>query len=148
MYMNIDVSEAAISQIVRVIRFGTSNLFLNHVPPFRYLGCVLQCAVFPHTSVHHTLRSRLLSLRFSQSIYHQIAFETWSQNDVIFSSREAKKRKNVPPAGRLQRDPPGAPPAGPSHQLGGGQRARFRRGDQCTGRVQCTGISASTYCTG
>ena len=34
---------------------------------------------------------------------------------------DAKSRKNGPPAGRLQRGPPGAPPAGPPHQPGGGR---------------------------
>ena len=39
-----------------VARWGY-NAITNrtHVPPFRYLGCVLQCAVFPHTPAHHTI---------------------------------------------------------------------------------------------
>ena len=45
--MNIYVSEAAIPQIV-AIRFCTLEKKERiRVPPFRYLGCVMQCAVFP-----------------------------------------------------------------------------------------------------
>ena len=56
--------------------------------------------------------------------YHQIAFETWSKFDGLFSFGEAKTRENMPPAGRLQRSPPEAPPAGPPHQPGGGRGYR------------------------
>ena len=55
---------------------------------------------------------------FSYSTHHQIAVETWSKNDVFFSSSEAKSRVNVPSAGLLQRSPSGVPPAGPPHQPG------------------------------
>ena len=62
--MNMCISEAAIPQIV-AIRYCTLRTFFSiRVPPFRYLGCVLQCAVFPHTSVHHTLRSLFLFFNF------------------------------------------------------------------------------------
>ena len=61
-YMNIYVSEAAIPQIaaIRYCTLETKNRI--RVPLVRDLGYVLQCAVFPHTPVHHTLRSLLLFL--------------------------------------------------------------------------------------
>ena len=62
--MNMYVSEAVIPQIV-AIRYCTLKKKRTHVPPFRYLGCVLQCAVFPHTPVHHTLRSLFKFALFS-----------------------------------------------------------------------------------
>ena len=62
--MNLYVSDAAIPQIV-AIQYGTFRThFRIRVPPFRYLGCVLQCAVFPHTLVYHTVRSLLLLFQF------------------------------------------------------------------------------------
>ena len=39
--------------------------------------------------------------------------KTWFKNDAFFSSSEAKTRKNVPPAERLQRDPRGGGAGGP-----------------------------------
>ena len=63
--MNMCISEAAIPQIV-AIRYCTLRTFFSiRVPPFRYLGCVLQCAVFPQTCAHHVLRSLLLFFQCS-----------------------------------------------------------------------------------
>ena len=56
---------------------------------------------------------------FIVNLHRQVAFETGFKNDIFFSSREAKTRKNVPPAGRLQRGPPDAPPSPPSPHPGG-----------------------------
>ena len=87
LYLRLLSSEAAISQIVQAIRFGTRETYFGtYVPPFRYLrfdisSYVLQCAVFPHTPVHPALRSLLILTFFSSSIYHQITFETCSEND-------------------------------------------------------------------
>ena len=82
---NMDVPEAAIPQIV-AIRYCAHLKKRIRVPPFRYLGCVLQCAVFPHTSAHHTLRSLLLFFHFSLvKIYHQVDFETRSKNKLFLA---------------------------------------------------------------
>ena len=135
-YTNMYVSEAAIPQIV-------ANRYCTHekkirVPPFRYLGCVLQCAVFPHTPVHHTLRSLLLFFHFFLvNIPPKLPLKHGPNTTQFFSSSEAKPRENVPPQGASSGAP--SPP-------GGGQgsrrrrdrfrRFRPRRNHQCTGRVQ------------
>ena len=54
----------------------------------------------------------------SLSIYHQLAFEIWSQHDVCFSPSKAKTRTNVSPARRLQRDPPAPPAVGATSPAG------------------------------
>ena len=57
-------------------------------------------------------------------LYPSPAASKWPKiNQIICYTRtrsEAKSRKNTPPSGRLQRGPPGAPPAGAPHQPGGG----------------------------
>ena len=121
-HMNIHVSEAAISQIVRAIRFGTPNLRLNPCRTFSVSRLhAATCRIPAHSWPIKRFARFCFSYVFSWTIYHQIAFETWSQNGVRFSSSEAKLRKNVPPAGRLQRGPPGVPPAGGPHQPRGGR---------------------------
>ena len=45
-----------------------------------------------------------------------------TKTTYFLNSSEVKSRKNVPPARRLQRGPPGPAPAGPPHQPGGGER--------------------------
>ena len=62
-YMNI-YSEAAIPQIAAIRYCTLQKKKRISVPPFRYLGCVLQCTVFPHTPAYHTLRSLLLFFHF------------------------------------------------------------------------------------
>ena len=101
-------------------------MLLNPFPTFSVSSCVLQCAEFPHTPVHHTLHTvrslwLLLQVFLSQSTTKlHLFFETWSKNVAIFCSSEATTCKNVPPAGRFHRGPPVPPPAGHPHQPGGG----------------------------
>ena len=68
--MNVYVSEDAISQIVAIRFCPLPMCFETCALHFRYLGRVLLCAVFPHTPVHHTLRSLFL---FSYSFLNQFA---------------------------------------------------------------------------
>ena len=142
-YMNMYVFEAVIPQIEAILCCTPKNKRIR-IPHFRCIDSVPQCAVFPHTPAHRTLRSLLLFFHFFLVNLHLVAFEIWSISDVFFSSSEAKSRKNVLPAGRLQRGPPVAPPAPPPRQPGGGRsrrdRFRFGRNHQCTRRGQCTGI--------
>ena len=62
MYVDVYVSEAAISQTGAIWCCTLQTCNSTRAPSFRYLACVLQCAVFPRTPVHHTLRSLLLFL--------------------------------------------------------------------------------------
>ena len=99
-------------------------MFLNPYPTFsvsRRRAAV--CRIPAHPCPSYT--SLAFAPLFFLSIYHQIAFETWSKNDVSFGSSEAKSRKIVPPARRLQRGPSGAPPAGLPHQPEGGRGRGF-----------------------
>ena len=89
----------SLTQIV-AIRYCTSEKKKNPCSTFRYLGCVLQYAIFPHTPAHHALRSLSLFFHFSQDNLAPNCLETRSKNDVFFSSSEAKWRKNGPPAER------------------------------------------------
>ena len=120
-YMNIYVSEAAIPQIAAIRYCTLPQKNRIRVPPFcsvsRLRAAV--CRISAHSCPSYTSLAFALFIFFLKSIYHQIAFETRSKHDVFFSSSEAKSRRNVPPAGRLQRGPPGPPPAGPPHQPGG-----------------------------
>lgn len=114
---------------------------------FWYLRCVLQCTIFPHTPVHHTLCSLLLFFHFSLGKSATKSHLKCPKNDVLFSSGEAKTRKKVPPAWRLQRRPPGAPPAGHSHQPGRGGGRRF---DETTSELVGSSVllydAGSTHC--
>ena len=112
------------------------------VLPFRCLGCVLQVAVFTHTPVHHTLRWLLLFLHLLLSQCTKLHLKHGLKTTYILALLIAKS-KDTPPAGRLQRAPPGAPWAGPPHQPGGGQGSRRSRDHQCTGWVQCSGVRPS-----
>ena len=67
----------------------------------------------------------------------KIAFgKAWPKMNVFFSSREAKSRENVPPAGRLRLGPPGMPRAAPPHQP---WRA---------GIATCFGFKEAVHCDG
>ena len=98
-------------------RFGLANVkhVFEPMPHLLwYLVCVLQCAVFPHTPVHHALCSLLLFLHFflGQSAT-KLHLKKGPKTTSFFSPSEAKTRKTVPTAGRLQRGLPGASPAAP-----------------------------------
>ena len=145
--MNIYVSEAAIPQI-EAIRYCTVRKKRIRVPPFRYLGYVLQRAVFrfvlmvtckdfPHTPVHHNIYTSLAFALFPfylKSIYHQIAFETRSKHDICFSSSEAKSRK------KRARGASSGALRGRLRRVRSHHRFRRRRNHRYTERVQCTGI--------
>ena len=137
-FMNMYVSEAAIPQI-QTIRYCTikkkKKKSVSHL--FRYLGCVLQCAVFPHTPVHDTL-ARFCSFSFfpSQSTT-KLPFKHGPKTTYSLALVKPNRVKAC-----LRQ---GASSAAPS-PVGGGQgsrrsrdRSRLRRNHQCTGRVQCTG---------
>ena len=98
-HMNKYVSEAAIPQIVE-IRYST-------------LQKKKTCPTFSVS------RLRAAVCRISAHSCPSYTF--------FISCSEAKSRKNVPPAGRLQRGPPGVPPAPPPHQARGpGVAAKLR----------------------
>ena len=89
---------------------------------------------------HHIHPGRFFfSSHFSfVKIYHPIAFKAWLKNSVFFNSSEAISRKNVAPAGRLQRGPPGAPLARPPPTGGGGRGGFiFAETVHCSG-PECT----------
>ena len=98
--INIYASEAAIPQIAH-----TSNSVWIRVPPFRYLGCVLQCAVFSHSPVHHTLGSLSPFVDFFSINLAPNCSWNMVNKRRFFSSSEAKSRKNEPAVGRLHRPP-------------------------------------------
>ena len=140
--MNIYVSDAAISQTIPAIRFGTrQTCFLNPCPTCSvYRLRAAMCRISAHSCPSYASLAFAFLTFFAQSIYHQIAFETLAKNDVFFSSREAKTRKKrasgkAPPAG-----PFGAASDGAPSPAGGTQGSRRSRDHQCTGQVQCTGI--------
>ena len=89
------------------------------VPPFRLRAAV--CCISAHSCPSYTsLVFALFSFFLSQSTTKLTTkHRPKTTYLVFFSNSEAKSRKNAPPAGRLQRSPPGAPPAGPPHQPGG-----------------------------
>ena len=136
-YVNMYVSEAAIPQIVAIRYCAHLKKKIIRVPPFRYLGWVLQCAVFPHTPVHDTL-ARFCSFSFfpSQSTT-KLPFKHGPKTTYSLALVKPNRVKAC-----LRQ---GASSAAPS-PVGGGQgsrrsrdRSRLRRNHQCTGRVQCTG---------
>ena len=146
-YMNIHVFEAALPQMV-AIRYCTRKTKRIRVPPFRYLGCVLQYAVLPHTPVHHSMYASLAFALFSfspQSIT-KLPLKHGSKTTCFLAlinyNRVNRPSGRAPPAG-----PSGGASGGPPSPAGGGQgprrsrdRSRLRRNHQYTGRVQCTGI--------
>ena len=84
----IHVSGAAISQIVREIRFGTrqTNMFLNPCLTF-WVSCRLIAAIrrIPaHSCPSYASLAFALHTFFSQVnlSYYQIALNTWSKNDL------------------------------------------------------------------
>ena len=95
---------------------------------------------------HHIHPGRFFfSSHFSfVKIYHPIAFKAWLKNSVFFNSSEAISRKNVAPAGRLQRGPPGAPLARPPPTGGGGARRFHLRRNSALfrSRVYCYSVLA------
>ena len=132
-YMNIYVSEAVIPQIVP-IRYCALEKKRIRVPSFRYLGCVLQCPVFPHTPVHHTLcplfKFSPLSFFLCQSTTKlplKLGPKTTSFLALLSINSESKS-------------PSGGASGGPRSPAGGGQGSRRSRNRFRTGRVQCTGI--------
>ena len=117
-YMNMYVPEAAIPQVV-AIRYCAHLKKRIRVPPFRLRAAV--CCISAHSCPSYTsLVFALFSFFLSQSTTKLTTkHRPKTTYLVFFSNSEAKSRKNAPPAGRLQRSPPGAPPAGPPHQPGG-----------------------------
>ena len=128
-----------------------SNMFLNPCSTFSVsAGCVLQCAVFPHNPVHHTLRSLLLFMHF---LLRQSTTKSYLKHGptttYFLASSEAKTCKKVPSVRRLQRGPSGATPAGPPCQRGGGgDRGLAATTSALAGSSLLAYDAASTHCTG
>ena len=106
-------------------------------------NCALSCIN------HHTLYPPLII--FPRLIHHPNAFEAWPQKQLIFVSGGADAGRDEPPAGRLQRYPPGVPPVGPLHQPGVAAIAATDPGfDQrvpCSGPVQQYSTYVLHYCS-
>ena len=66
------ISNAAIPQIVAIRYCTLQNIFFNLCPTFSVstIGCVLKCAVFPHTRVHYNL-ARCCSFFFLRAILNE-----------------------------------------------------------------------------
>ena len=109
---------------------------------------MLQCAVFPHAPVHHTLRSPLLFFPFSLN-----------QSTIILPLKHGRKTTYFLTLVKPNRVKTCLRQGASSGAL----RGCFRRGPltsrgragvagsrnhQCTGRVECTGIRRSQYIRG
>ena len=141
-YVNIYVSEAAISQIV-AIRFCTLEhvyMCLNPCPTFSVSGLRAAVCRIPAHSCSSYSSIAFAPLFFLESIYHQIAFETWSLKDDFLALVKTKRVKPCLRQGASSGALRGRLRRAPLTSRGGGQGSRRSSDHQCTGRVQCTGI--------
>ena len=119
-YMNTYVSEAAIPQIVAILyckrkkKESVSHLSLSRLCASLNLLCRISAHSCPsYTSLAFALFPFLLSQSTTKlPLKH-------GPNTTYFLALVKPNRVKTHLAGRLQRGPPGAPPAGPHHQPGG-----------------------------